>query len=165
MLRIREGGVSISSSFLSIRRGVIGLLPYDPVGVYAEGYVELVADIVDNEFPPPVFPLGVPSGSGLGVYPYGVGGTNPGVIGMTVFVGLRGDSGFLSSATPLRYVGLMSGLEISIGRGSSEVFRKKSFVEIFRLKLVPELEGGGGATGAGGGSSGVGRGYITHVLT
>lgn len=45
-------------------------------------------------------------GSGLGVcvyaFPYGVGGAKPGVIGIIVFVGLRGDSGLRSSFMPFR---------------------------------------------------------------
>ena len=74
-------------------------------------------------------------------------------MGMLVFVGLRGDSGRRrSSFTPLRYVGDMSGLDISIARWSSVFFRepprKSFFVENLRARLEPVL--GGGAAGVGG---------------
>lgn len=91
LLRTRD---AVDSSFSSsFRRGVIGLvLLKGAVGVYTEGYDEFVVDarepvvavneVCDDERSVPAeYPI-----------PYGVvGGTRPGVIGIIVFVGLRGD--------------------------------------------------------------------------
>jgi hypothetical protein len=152
--------LGVEDCSISSRLGVIGL-EYEEVGVYAYDVV-----FTDNvlEF--------VLCGSGLGlVYGYAVeeGTTNPGVIGIEVFVGLLGDSGLLSSLTPFKYVGLINGFEISIVRLSlfSVVLRRKSFfVENFRARLEPVVvvdvgvvEGAVETSGVG--RSGVGRGYCT----
>jgi len=61
LLRLRAIERSVSSSLLSERRGVIGLIElYDVVGLKAEGYG---LDVVD------VFGVGTHGGSTLGVYP------------------------------------------------------------------------------------------------
>ena len=154
--------LGVEDCSISSRLGVRGLeYEVEEVGVYAYDVV-----FTDNvlEF--------VLCGSGLGlVYEYGVeeGTTNPGVIGIEVFVGLLGDSGLLSSLTPFKYVGLINGFEISIVRLSlfSVVLRRKSFfVENFRARLEPVVvvdvgvvEGAVETSGVG--RSGVGRGYCT----
>jgi hypothetical protein len=88
------------------------------------------------------------------------------VMGMEVLVGLRGLSG--RSETLLRYVGDMSGFEISmadwvvvvVAGGSTGLRpepRKSFFVENLRAR-EEVVEGVGGWAGGGVGSSGVGRG-------
>jgi hypothetical protein len=170
LLRFRAfgsiSGVAASRVVGSLRLGVIGLVLYEVVGVYAEGFM---LDAIDD-----VLPFNVVincSGSGLGEYaplPYcdKLGGAKPGVIGVFALVGLRGDSGLLrSSLNPFRYVGLMRGFEISICRESSLALLRlpplwnSFFVDIFRARLKPELDGAGAITGRGVGRSGVGRGY------
>ena len=99
---------------------------------------------------------------------YGVGGCNPGVIGIEFLVGLRGLSGLRSSEMLLRYVGDMSGLEISMLLRSDSVGlrlpepRKSFLVENLRARLdPPEEEEVVAAFGVG--KSGVGRGYHEYV--
>jgi hypothetical protein len=73
------------------------------VGVYP---VYVAVDELDDGENALAGVLPMDGGSGLGVRlypaPYGVGGANPGVIGIIVFVGLRGDSGLRSSLNPFK---------------------------------------------------------------
>ena len=78
---------------------------------------------------------------------------------MEDFVGLRGDSGLLSSLIPFKYVGDMSGFEISMARSSGTLRpppRKSFLVENLRARLEPVVV----VVVLGVGKSGVGRGYL-----
>jgi len=134
LLRLR--GVGVSS--VSILRGVTGLAIYGG----KEGYV-----------------LYTVSGKLVLLPLPGVGVCSPGVIGMAVRVGLRGDSGLRSSATPLRWVGDMSGFTSIFSFTGFRPPRNNFFVLNLRARLEPT----GCGTGAGVGRSGVGNGYISMI--
>ena len=136
-LLLRFLGVLAGSS-MSIRRGVTGLAVYGGSGEYPVYAVSgrLVVLPLPND----------------GVF-------NPGVIGITVLVGLRGDSGLRSSVTPLRWVGDSNGFCSLESLTGLRPPRKSFFVLNFRARLEPLVI----VVGAGVGRSGVGNGYISMM--
>jgi hypothetical protein len=88
----------------------------------------------------------------------GVGVCRPGVIGIAVRVGLRGDSGLRSSARPLRWVGDNNGFNSEVSVTGFRPPRNNFFVLNFRARLEPLGCETGMGTGVG--KSGVGRGLL-----